>query len=274
MQIHRSNRELWLAFIAIIFITFIYIFVVTWLDAIPQASGFFGHSLGILGFILMLMTETLYSLRKRSRKTLWGRMSMWLDFHIFTGLVGPYLVLLHSSWKFNGLAGVVTLLMIIVVISGFIGRYFYTAIPRTIEGVELETSTLEADIASINAELTKWRLSHEDTTPKLALGLTSQPEITHSELTLVLGRSYLNWRDRLRWQLEKRRLNPEIHAHTKKLEYLLQRKHQLRRQVASLAMARRLLALWHSVHIPIGMALFTAAFIHICAAIYYATLLR
>jgi hypothetical protein len=104
--------------------------------------------------------------------------------------------------------------------------------------------------------------------------LTSQPEVTHSELTLVLGRSYLNWSDRLRWQFEKRRLNPEIHAHAKKLEYLLKRKHQLHRQVASLAMARRLLALWHSVHIPIGMALFTAAFIHICAAIYYATLLR
>jgi hypothetical protein len=39
-------------------------------------------------------------------------------------------------------------------------------------------------------------------------------------------------------------------------------------------MARRLLALWHAVHIPIGMVLFTAAFIHILAAIYYATLLR
>jgi len=36
----------------------------------------------------------------------------------------------------------------------------------------------------------------------------------------------------------------------------------------------RLLALWHSVHIPLGLTLFTAAFIHIGAAIYYATLLR
>ena len=49
---------------------------------------------------------------------------------------------------------------------------------------------------------------------------------------------------------------------------------QLQRQVASLAAARRLLALWHTIHIPIGMALFTAAFIHIVAAIYFATLLR
>jgi hypothetical protein len=49
---------------------------------------------------------------------------------------------------------------------------------------------------------------------------------------------------------------------------------RLRRQIASLTIARRLLALWHTIHIPIGMALFTSAFIHIGAAIYYATLLR
>jgi hypothetical protein len=34
------------------------------------------------------------------------------------------------------------------------------------------------------------------------------------------------------------------------------------------------MAIWHLIHIPIGMALFTAAFIHIGAALYYATLLR
>ena len=49
------------------------------------------------------------------------------------------MVLLHSSWKFNGLAGATTLLTIIIVISGFIGRYIYTQIPRTLEGVEIET---------------------------------------------------------------------------------------------------------------------------------------
>jgi hypothetical protein len=45
-------------------------------------------------------------------------------------------------------------------------------------------------------------------------------------------------------------------------------------QLASLTTARRLLALWHAVHIPMGMLLFSAAIIHIVAAIYYATLLR
>jgi predicted cation transporter len=45
-------------------------------------------------------------------------------------------------------------------------------------------------------------------------------------------------------------------------------------QAVSLARARRTLSVWHAIHIPIGMALFVAAFIHIGAALYYATLLR
>jgi hypothetical protein len=58
------------------------------------------------------------------------------------------------------------------------------------------------------------------------------------------------------------------------LEVLLERRRRLYRQTASLAQARRFLATWHAVHIPLGVALFTAAFIHIGAALYFATLLR
>jgi hypothetical protein len=58
------------------------------------------------------------------------------------------------------------------------------------------------------------------------------------------------------------------------MEALIDRRQALQRQAASLAAARRLLGVWHSVHIPLGMALFTAAFIHIIAAIYFATLLH
>ena len=38
--------------------------------------------------------------------------------------------------------------------------------------------------------------------------------------------------------------------------------------------ARRALALWHTLHVPLGAVMFTLAFIHIVAAVYYATLLR
>src|SRR6266542_2516054 len=110
----RGNKELWLAFLAMLIVTGLYGLVVLLTREIPPARELFGHGIGIVGFLLMLMTETLYSLRKRSRSMKWGRMSTWLQLHIFTGLVGPYMVLLHTSWKFNGIAGVTTLFTIII----------------------------------------------------------------------------------------------------------------------------------------------------------------
>jgi hypothetical protein len=145
----RSSKELWLAVLAAAVITAVYALVVSLTRSIPKAGDLFGHLLGILGFILMLMTETLYSIRKRSRSARWGKMAGWLQFHIFTGLVGPYMVLLHTSWKFNGLAGATTLLTVIIVISGFIGRYIYTRIPRTLDGIEMASSDSQLQAAAL-----------------------------------------------------------------------------------------------------------------------------
>jgi len=274
MQQRYSNKELWLAFAAILVIALVYVGMVVWLDDIPHASDFFGHSIGILGFILMLMTETLYSIRKRSRSARWGRMADWLDFHIFTGIVGPFMVLLHSSWKFNGLAGVVTLLMFIVVASGFVGRYIYTAVPRTVDGVEIESFQLEQQIAQNEDELKNWLASQPESIKVLRKHFVQPIQTPPSGLALILSRPLLELGDRLKLWQAKRSLDPAKRAQFRHLEGLLQQQTRLRRQSATLTIARRLLALWHTVHIPIGMALFTSAFIHIGAAIYYATLLR
>jgi hypothetical protein len=273
-MLQKSNRELWLAFIAIVIITLVYVFMVSLLNGFPPASDFFGHSIGILGFFLMLMTETLYSLRKRSRSARWGRMSSWLDFHIFTGLVGPYMVLLHTSWKFNGLAGIVVLLTVIIVASGFIGRYIYTAVPRTADGVVLEAGALERQIAQFDAQLQVRLKDQPKQTRILVQRKTTPTKHTDSSLSLLFERTFDDWAYRLQWWFDKQRLDPETRQQVSQLEILLRQRRTLNRQLNSLALARRTLALWHAVHIPIGMALFTAAFIHIIAAIYYATLLR
>lgn len=152
----QNNRELWAAFFTIFLITLVYLFAMGQIGGIPAASGLFGHGIGIIGFILMLMTEILYSWRKRSRSARWGKMSSWLRFHIFTGLVGPYMVLLHTSWKFNGLAGIVMLLTVVIVISGIVGRYIFTAVPRSAGGAEMEASELERQILFVEGSLQKW----------------------------------------------------------------------------------------------------------------------
>lgn len=270
----RGNRELWLAFIAIAIITIFYVLMVTMLGRVPPAREFFGHSIGILGFLLMLLTETLYSFRKRSRSARWGRMSAWLDFHIFTGLVGPYLVLLHSSWKFNGLAGFVLLMTAIIVLSGFIGRYIYTAVPRTVDGVEIEADLLSQQILLVENELQGLLTGSSEKTRAALQKVITSAGSSNSSTSAIFNRAFSGLRFRIEWQRAKTQVGSAARSQLDRLETLVLRKRTLERQMNSLAAVRRAMGLWHSIHIPIGMVLFTAAFIHILAAIYYATLLR
>ena len=268
----RSTEILW-ALVAILLITLLYTGVVVRTGSIPAAGEFFGHSLGVLGFTLMLMTETLYSLRKRSRVARWGRLANWLQFHIFTGLVGPFLVLLHTSWKFNGLAGVVMLLTVIIVVSGVIGRYIYTAVPRTADGAEIQAHHLNDMIREIEREMEEFAVAY----PTMQNHQQRLAAIQQSRATgapAVLGRMFAEWGERLQGWQEQRQAKAAMRPLIKTMVKLARERRALYRQIDTLAAARRMLAVWHSVHIPIGMALFTAALVHILAAIYYATLLR
>ncbi len=272
-----GNAELWAAFFTNLAITVVYLAVVASTGRVPAASEAFGHGLGIVGFILMLMTETLYSIRKRTRFARWGRMAYWLKFHIFTGLVGPYMVLLHTSWKFAGLAGLVMLLTVIVVISGFIGRYIYTAIPRTVDGLVLEEEDVNRMIRETEAALQQWLQAQSERTRQVVREmLTVEERLTASlpPVVLLWVRPLVEWYYRWLWWREKRRLGRLARAEARKLDRLMARRRLLRRQRAMLLWARRALALWHTLHVPLGAVLFTLAFVHICAALYYATLLR
>ncbi len=215
-----------LALLAIVGITVVYGSYVRAVD-VPAASGLLGHSLGIVGFTMMLMTETLYSVRKRAMRRPRGTMRSWLRFHIFTGIVGPYLVVLHAAWTFNGLAGALTAMTVVVVASGFVGRYIYTAVPRTADGVVIEAQELQLLLDAARQEV-------------------AHPSTENGASGAARGRE----------RAASRRLR------------------ELERQMAALRWARRTLATWHTIHIPLGMALFVTAFAHIGAAVYYATLLR
>jgi len=236
-------------------------------QGIPRASSLFGHGIGIIGFLLMLSTETLYSLRKRARGKAIGRMSTWLQIHIFTGLVGSYMVLLHSAWKFNGLAGLLMLMTVIIVGSGVVGRYIYTAVPRNVDGAAVTLRDLEQQIALADAQLQALGVTRSAPVARLATASASG-----SGASLVFGRTIEQWR----YDREVRRVlkGQGESGQARQLRRLLDERFRVQRQIQSLATARRLLAVWHTVHIPIGVALFTLALIHIAATVYFATLIK
>ncbi len=181
------------------------------------------------------------------------------------------MLLLHTAWHFRGLAGLVTLLAFVVVLSGFIGRYIYTAVPRTADGIELGSEDLEPRFAAVQTDLHSWLAADSETSHVLPRHMITFAEIVKNTWLMALGCVFLEWGYRWQWWRDKRRLKGLTRGQTKELGRLLRRHRELCYQAASLALTRRVLALWHSIHIVITVTLFTAAFIHIGAAFYYAT---
>ena len=271
----QATYEFELTVIAVGAVTAIYIWGIR--GGTPRSSDLFGHGLGIVGFLLMLATETLYSLRQRARGPAPGRLSTWLQWHIVMGIVGSYMVLLHTAWQFQGLAGVVTLLTAVVVLSGFVGRYIYTAIPRTIDGAEVTLERLEARREAVADELTV--LARSSPAAASALGdaiviLKGARSTTGGPLGTVFGRTFITRRDHAALRRALASLHDLDSEAVAQASALLDEQITLQRQMAALATARHLMALWHTVHVPLGVALFVLSFVHIGAAIYYATLLH
>ncbi len=127
--------------------------------ALIKPGGLWGHGFGIIGSIMMIVMHT-YSIRKRVKFfQKWGSLKKWLHFHIFLGVVGPLLVMVHTTGKVNGLVSLSFWSMVLVFLSGFVGRFFYGAVPRRATG--LEYSLEEAiEISEELRETLKKKLAH------------------------------------------------------------------------------------------------------------------
>lgn len=104
----------------------------------PRFPGsFWGGVLGVAGATLM-MAPLLYSFIKRIeplKQVVTKRVAMrvLLKWHIYAGILGPILALLHTGHKFDSVLGIaLTAMMLIVVVSGFTGRYLMSQISEEI----------------------------------------------------------------------------------------------------------------------------------------------
>jgi len=109
-----------------------------------KPSGVYGHGLGIMGTLMMLIGVSLYIARKRYNfMEKYLRIKYLLEFHIFLCVLGPLLIVFHTAFKFGGLVSIAFWCMVAVVASGVIGRFIYIQIPRTIEGRALGINELK-----------------------------------------------------------------------------------------------------------------------------------
>jgi Fe-S-cluster-containing hydrogenase component 2 len=107
---------------------------------------------GVGGAALMIIAA-IYPMFRRVRAFRWmASNTMWFDFHMMAGVVGPMFIMLHSALTFASWGGAGFWSMAIVVVSGLIGRYVYTQVPDMMNGRELEELDHERAFAKVRSQ--------------------------------------------------------------------------------------------------------------------------
>ncbi len=238
------------------------------LHAWLRPSGYLGQSAGILAVSIFFFLW-LYPFRKKVRWLAWtGSMAKWMDVHVATALTLPVLTAVHASWRFDGVIGLGYWSMIVVCVSGIIGRYLYVKIPRSATGLELNAEEIGAERRRLLDELAEATglpgaqvdaLLKSDPTPCDGLGLAGtakrmfSDEITRWRAARALRR--LCQRKHVGDRLDHKALNRVVR--------LARQEMALTQQVRMLEATHRVFSLWHVAHRPFALAALAAVLIHV-----------
>jgi hypothetical protein len=241
-----------------------------------RPSGAVGLNLGILG-LAMFLAIFLYPLRKRwawlSRQ---GNSRHWLDIHVLLGLSAPFVIALHSSFKFHGFAGIAFWIMVAVSMSGVIGRYLYGQIPRRVSAAEISQKELQETHENLAQQLAGQNLLPQADL-RMLLRLPSRQRV--QSLPMPIALLYMMLLDVVRVfrvaRLRRRVLGFGEQLSTlggfrktghRNLEIAIATAREdaaLAKRILFLERARQVFHLWHVVHKPFSYTFAVLALIHI-----------
>lgn len=249
-----------------------------------EAGDDLGYWLGVVGGSMMLILFS-YPLRKHFRFAQnWGRVKWWFLVHMVLGIGGPLLILLHSTFRIGSLnAGVALYSMVIVALSGVVGRFIYARVHRGLRGEQTGFKELQAR-AKFDQDEVRSRLAFA---PQVEADLKAfeQDELQAAPGWLTYFRQVF-WLPIKQWIIYRRCVR-DLHPQIRKLAQHGKWSHQdlVRREAMSRKLIRRyltavvrvsqytayerLFSLWHVAHIPFVYLLIISAVVHVIAVHAY-----
>jgi len=248
-----------------------------------KAGDNVGYYLGLVGGVMMLVL-LLYSLRKRFRFIdSWGVLPTWFRWHMVLGILGPALVIFHSTFvirSFN--AGVALVCMMLVSGSGIFGRFFYTKIHKGLYGREESLRGMHADMEKsdnfmnaissfapdIGRSLEQFRKRAEDKERKGGFVNFVLIEFEAAALSRSLIKDL-----RQAMQAQAPIKNGKNKSITRRLyrEYAANIRNYIKmlRDTVQFQTYERLFSLWHVFHIPLVYMMIATGFYHVYAVHKY-----
>jgi hypothetical protein len=238
-----------------------------------KPTGLYGQGFGVIGSLMITLGVIIYSSRKRMRSLAnVGKIKYFLEFHIFLCLLGPILVVYHTTFKFGGLVAVSFWSMAAVVLSGIIGRYLYVQIPKGIQGNELTITQLQSENAKLAEMLSKqFKLSADFVKWIDAIALPAREVATMSLLEVLNFFVISDVTRRAKLHAIFSRLEQRgLHAHViHRLRAVAHRRMMLTRRIAFLQQFKLIFHYWHVVHLPFSIVMFLILFVHVGVAVAF-----
>jgi len=235
-----------------------------------KPSGVWGHGLGIIGSLLMIIGVSFYMIRKRFRTfTRVGILKHWLEFHIFLCSLGPILVLFHTSFKFGGLVAISFWSMVAVFLSGIIGRFIYIQIPRTIEGRELSLNEVREMKSGIGDNIQKLVALDDDSYKVIVDSTKKKVELYHKNFFVRYIRKYSDDMKTLRNVKAVLKRNKFSKIQQKPILDLVKSDISLNRRIDSLVTMQNLFKYWHVAHLPFALVMLIIMIIHVAVTIVF-----
>ncbi len=244
-----------------------------------------GYNLGLVGGLLMLGIILTYPVRKRLRSLQrLGTMKPWFQAHMVLGILGPVLVIFHTTFTISSMnAFVAFMCMVIVSSSGFVGRYAYRQVHHglygrkaTVQEFEDHMRSSEKGLAALVKALPEidlalrqyrqeafsveggvlaraWRFaSLRARAAKLARGIDN--DIAHFIYRIGPGQGW----DKATQQKRIRRGGGLVRSYLRAIN-----------AAAQFGTFERIFALWHVMHMPLVYLLVLSASYHVLAVHMY-----
>ncbi len=219
--------------------------------------------LGWIGLGAMIIMNV-YSMRKRfAFMHGWGKLSNWLNFHVFCGLLGPMFILFHCNFKVHGLVAISFWSMVVSFSSGIIGRYFYVQLLKARVDLENEAtqklSRLDIAFQKNNIIVTDDEKRTYTNKALVFAGLPSEFE-NINPLTALASSMAGDFR-RAFSQPDVPSAWPDIS------KYILSDYAVSQRRALLLESFQRLMGHWHTFHFPFAVFMYLVAIIHVATAL-------
>jgi hypothetical protein len=241
-----------------------------------RPSGPIGLYLGFMG-VALFVGIFLYPIRKHwAWLATKGSTRHWLDIHVLMGLTAPFIIAFHSSLKFRGIAGMAFWIMFAVSVSGVVGRYLYSQIPRRVTTAELSMKELQ----ELQEGLAQ-QLATQNLLPAADLrALLRMPDAKRvAKLPIVVALVYMLILDVIRVfrvaALRRHALSmseslttlagflPTRNRELEKAIHAAAEEAALSKRVLFLSRSQKVFHLWHVVHKPFSYAFAVLALVHI-----------